>query len=289
MGKYIKEMRIKHYLKNILIFLPIVFSGNFFDVNNLLKCIWGFLSFSMLASVIYIVNDIKDVEKDKKHIEKCKRPIASGKLKIKNAIIFLIVLLIISFVFNYMACGINNVYSYIFLLAYLILNVLYSFGLKNEPIIDIVILVSGFLIRVMYGASIIGVEISNWLYLTVISGAFYMGLGKRRNEIKKQGDKSREVLKRYNQNFLDKNMYVFVALCIVFYSLWCVDSNTIIKIGSNILIWTVPVLMIIFMKYSLDIEGDSYGDPIDVIFNDKSLIAIIIMFVILIFGIVYLL
>ena len=173
------------------------------------------------------------------------------------------------------------------LLLYLAINVAYSFGLKKKPIVDIVILVAGFLIRVLYGAVITDIELSNWLYLTVISGAFYMGLGKRRNEILKQGDKSREVLKCYTKDFLDKNMYVCVALCIVFYSLWCVDPTTLLKTGNNLLIWTVPVIMIILMKYSLDIEGDSYGDPVDVIVNDKILLLIVLIYALFMFGIIY--
>ena len=150
-------------------------------------------------------------------------------------------------------------------------------------------MVSGFLIRILYGSVITNIEVSNWLYLTVISGSFYMGLGKRRNEIKKQGDKSREVLKRYSKEFLDKNMYVCLTLSIVFYALWCVDSATIQRMGTNLMVWTVPIVMIILMKYSLDVEGDSYGDPVDVLFKDKILLLIVALYAISVFSIMYLL
>ena len=114
------------------------------------------------------------------------------------------------------------------------LNLLYSFGLKNVPVADIAILVSGFLLRVLYGSSITGIEISKWLYLTVIAMSFYLGLGKRRNELEKHGGEStRKVLEAYNKNFLDKNMYMCLSLAIVFYSLWCTDPNTISLYNNN--------------------------------------------------------
>lgn len=91
-------------------------------------------------------------------------------------------------------------------LIYLILNILYSFGLKNKPVIDVVILVSGFLLRIIYGGLVADIEVSKWLYLMIIFGSFYLGFGKRRNEIIKNGDKSRTVLKFYTKEFLDKNV-----------------------------------------------------------------------------------
>jgi prenyltransferase, ubiA family len=285
--EYMKLMRIKHYLKNVLIFLPLVFSGELLDIHNLTNCIVGFIIFSFTSSIVYIINDIKDIENDKKHPIKKKRPLPLGTVSKEEAIILALVLGVIAITLSIFVIGYERIIAIMLLLLYLAINVAYSFGLKKKPIVDIVILVAGFLIRVLYGAVITDIELSNWLYLTVISGAFYMGLGKRRNEILKQGDKSREVLKCYTKDFLDKNMYVCVALCIVFYSLWCVDPTTLLKTGNNLLIWTVPVIMIILMKYSLDIEGDSYGDPVDVIVNDKILLLIVLIYALFMFGIIY--
>lgn len=285
--EYMKLMRIKHYLKNVLIFLPLVFSGELLDIHNLTNCIVGFIIFSFTSSIVYIINDIKDIENDKKHPIKKKRPLPLGTVSKEEAIILALVLGVIAITLSIFVIGYERIIAIMLLLLYLAINVAYSFGLKKKPIVDIVILVAGFLIRVLYGAVITDIELSNWLYLTVISGAFYMGLGKRRNEILKQGDESREVLKCYTKDFLDKNMYVCVALCIVFYSLWCVDPTTLLKTGNNLLIWTVPVIMIILMKYSLDVEGDSYGDPVDVIVNDKILLLIVLIYALFMFGIIY--
>ena len=104
------------------------------------------------------------------------------------------------------------------------INVAYSMGLKDVPLLDVTILASGFLLRVLFGAVLTGTEVSEWLYLTVLSGAFYFSLGKRRNELqkKKDGD-TRKVLKYYTRDFLDKNMYMCLALLNTFYALWCKD------------------------------------------------------------------
>ena len=273
---YLKLIRIKHYLKNFLVFAPLLFSGNFFEVTLLLKTLFSFIAFSFTASVVYIINDIRDVEKDKLHTIKKERPIASGKVSKKEGIILAILLFIISIFINWNIS--TSPISFIILLSYLLMNIAYSFGLKNIPIIDILILSIGFLLRVFYGAVILNLNVSNWLYLTILSISFYLGLGKRRNEIDKSKN-SRKVLEHYNRNFLDKNMYMCLALTIIFYSLWCVDPINSLRFGDlNYLLFTVPIVMIICMKYSLNIEGDSFGDPVDVVFSDKTMLALIIIY-----------
>ena len=275
---YLKLMRIKHYLKNLLIFVPLIFSMNFYSIENDIKTAIGFILFSLVCSMVYIINDLGDIEKDRKHPRKCKRPLASGAVTKKEAYILLVVIALIVIIGNILIKA--NIYSIIILLVYLILNILYSKCFKNIPIIDVVCLVTGFVLRVVYGASIINVEVSNWLYLTIISLSFYLALGKRRNELQ-AGTDTREVLKFYNKDFLDKNMYMFLTLMIVFYSMWCVDASNIAKFGNN-LMFSVPILMLIAMKYNMNIEGDSDGDPIEVLLSDKILILLVLIFIIMI-------
>lgn len=282
---YIKLMRPKHYMKNFLVFLPLLFSGNFFDKSNIITCLLGFVCFSLLASTIYIINDIRDKDKDKKNKTKCNRPIASGKISVKNAIIFdILLIIVIAFICMF---GKFNLLSICLVILYFIINLIYSFGAKNVPILDIVILVSGFFIRVLFGATLLNITVSNWLYLTVIAISFYLGLGKRRNEIIKSGAKSRKVLEYYNKEFLDKNMYMCLTMAIVFYSLWTTDSAVVLK-NNNLLIWTVPIVIIIAMKYSMNIEGNSDGDPVEVIMKDKILILLGLIYVVSLFVILYL-
>ena len=289
--KYLKLIRVKHWIKNGLVFLPLFFSGCLFEVDLLIKAILAFFIFSLTSSVVYVNNDISDVEKDKKHPIKKKRPLASGIISIKTARIIEIVLLLIDIVMIgilwYM--GMHSVGVFIIPFVYLILNIFYSKGLKNVPIVDVVILVSGFVFRVMYGGVVTAVEVSKYLYLMIIFGSFYLGFGKRRNEIIKNSTNSRKVLKLYNKDFLDKNMYVCLGLAIISYALWCLDPSTIMRIGNDYIFWTIPLVMIIFQLYSLDIEKDSHGDPIEIVLSNKKLLITIIIYILIIGGILYLL
>lgn len=287
--EYMRLIRVKHYIKNLLIFLPLIFSGQLLNIDKLMVSIYGFISFSFVTSTIYILNDYKDIEKDRKHPKKKMRPLASKTVSKKEAVIIalLLIIAIVSINVFKLIKETDNYYFIYIELIYLILNVGYSFGLKKIPILDVVILVSGFILRVIFGGIINNIQISNWLYLTVMSGAFYMGFGKRRNELVKAGNSSREVLKKYNKEFLDKFMNMSLTLIIVFYSLWCIDDLTLTKFGNNI-VWTIPMILIILMRYSLIISGDSEGDPVEVLTEDKTLLSLCIAFAAILIGVLYL-
>ena len=277
MKDIIKLLRVKHYIKNVLIFLPLFFGGAIFSYDKLLRCSMGVVSFCLVSSAVYILNDYKDIEKDRNHPTKKNRPLASGRIKPSSAMIIFVLCLIVVLI---LALVIKDIRAAICLFVYLGLNVAYSMGLKNKPIIDIVILASGFVIRVIYGGFVSDIVISKWLYLVVTTGSIFMGLGKRRNELKAQTD-TRTVLKYYNEGFLDKNMYVCVALADVFYSLWTLEmSNPYVS-------WTVPVFIVLLMCYSLDAEGDSDGDPVEVILKDKVLIVLGIGYAFCLFVMLY--
>ena len=282
---YLREMRIHHYIKNLLILVPLICSGNLLNFEKLQNGICGSLAFCLVSSAIYFINDIKDIEKDKLHPTKRFRPIASGNIQIHSAIIFTIFLLILALMSNYICF---TLFSSLLLLLYFIINIGYSFGLKNIPLLDICILVSGFLIRILYGAIVTDIQISHWLYLVVISVAFYLGLGKRRNELKYKGEyNTREVIQKYPFDFLDNNMYVFMSLIFVFYALWTVDKTTIVSYHGNELFWTIPIVIIIFLKYSLNIEKVSDGDPVEVLIHDKVLILLCILYCLLMVMLLY--
>lgn len=280
--KYLKLMRVKHYLKNVLVALPVIFAGVALHPVNIFKTLIAFITFSLTSSIIYIINDIRDVEKDRKHPVKKKRPIASGEVSIKAAVILAILLFVATIAILYFSGLLFN-YGVLVLLVYFVLNLGYSFGLKDIPLVDITILASGFVLRALYGGLLLNIDLSNWLFLTVLSGSFYMALGKRRNElIKLEGKETRKVLKYYTKEFLDKNMYMFLSLSIVFYSLWSTlgVDNRFFKFSSILLI-------LILMKYSLNVEQDSLGDPIEVILGDKILIILAFIYAAYCFAVLY--
>lgn len=152
MKKYIKLIRVKHYIKNLLIFLPIIFSQRITDITALTKTLITFILFCISTSIIYVVNDIKDIDKDRNHPKKKNRPLASGKISIKQAIKVIIILSII-LIFGMVIFFRNNAYVMAIILVYIIMNMLYSMKLKNIPILDITILATGFLIRVVLRSS----------------------------------------------------------------------------------------------------------------------------------------
>lgn len=290
MKDYLKLIRVKHWLKNGLVFLPIFFSTNIFNKEMLLLSIIAFFIFSISSSIVYIINDIEDVDKDKRHPIKKNRPLASGRVSITEAkIIRAILIILLGIILGMIGPYTNNIGVFLIPIIYIIMNILYSKKLKNIPIIDVVIIVLGFLLRVMYGGVIINVEVSKYLYLMIIFGSFFLGFGKRRNEIIKNGDKSRKSLSMYNQSFLDKNMYVAFTLAIVSYTLWCTDKETISHIGNDYIFWTIPLLMIILQLYSLNIEGNSHGDPVEVILGDKKLLCFSSIYLIVLIVILYIL
>ena len=289
MKKYIKLMRVHHYIKNGLILLPLIFSMRLGDISLLTKTIIGVIAFCIISSAVYIINDIKDLESDRRHITKRNRPLASGEVSIKSAWVLASCLFVAAVFINIFASN-YALNSWFYLFAYIAFNYGYSCGLKNVPIVDVMILASGFLLRVLYGSAISGIDISSWLYLTVIALSFYLSLGKRRNELTRQktGQTSRKALQYYSYDFLDKIMYLCLTLAISFYSLWSIDPLTIQRISSTYLVWTVPLVIIIFMKYSLTIEGGSEGDPIEVIIKDRILLLLIGLFAVIVLSIIYL-
>lgn len=259
--------------------------GGIFNLSVLLKTFYAYILFCLCTSIVYIVNDINDIDNDRKHSIKSHRPIASGVVSIFSAKIFVAIIFIVVSSMSALAV-VSGMYEYtaiLWLLGYVIINFLYSSGMKNIPIVDVIILASGFVIRLYYGSVVAQIEVSPWLYLTVLGGAFYLGMGKRRNEIQNQPERdTREVLKKYNYAFLDKNMHICMAFTEMTYALWTIQYS------NRMLLWTVPIVMVIFMKYSLDIESmDSGGNPIDVLLSDKFIIGLVILYVVIIFLCIY--
>lgn len=287
MKDYIKLARPKHWIKNLLVLLPLLCSGQMTDPAKLMRGMLAFLSFSLLASAIYCVNDVRDREKDRENPRKCHRPVASGAILPRNALIYCAALVLLAIVCAALATG-RHYIAWAYLGTYFVLNLGYSLGLKDYPIVDVAILASGYLLRMLYGGAVTEIELSQWLCLTIIAVSFYLGLGKRRGELMAGNGQGRKVLEFYSERFLGYNMYMCVALAVLFYALWTVDSLTVSRAGGDHLIWTVPLVLLCCMKYSLDVEGCSDGDPIEVLLGDKLLLCMGVLLALLIAGIIYL-
>jgi decaprenyl-phosphate phosphoribosyltransferase len=279
---YIKLARLKHSVKNLLIFLPLVSSGKFFQSGSLADTVMAFIVFSLAASAIYVINDIRDKDLDKEHPRKKKRPIAAGIISARSGLIFAVLLLGVSLGLHALA-GLS-LGSFVLLLSYVAINFLYSLWFKNVPIIDIGIIAIGFILRVFYGGEVIGVEISQWLAMVILAFSLYLGLGKRLGEIKTGSAHTRKVNQYYTREFLDKNMFVFLALTIVFYALWTVEVST----SHQYIFWTLPLVIVIMIVYTFDVEKPGVeADPSSVLFSNKILMLLVVTYVLSIIGIIY--
>ena len=285
MNRYLKLMRVHHYMKNLLVFAALVCSGQLFVPAKLCAGVLGFFAFCATSSAIYIINDIRDCEKDRRHPTKCRRPIASGAVSVCNAIILAVVLFVLAALF---IAPVFKLSAVLLLLLYIVLNLAYSFGIKNVPIADITVLAAGFVIRVIYGAQLTEIIISNWLYLAVFAMSFYLALGKRRGELIQvtNGD-TRSVLKAYPLDFLNRNMTMCLTLGNVFYALWSMDQVTTAFYHNRLLIFTVPIVLLITLKYSLTIDTASDGDPVEVLIHDRALLLLVLLYLAVMLGILY--
>ncbi|MDR1735175.1 MAG: decaprenyl-phosphate phosphoribosyltransferase [Oscillospiraceae bacterium] len=261
----INLMRPKHWIKNALVLLPVVTAHQIMNFDILCKAVIGMMVFCFLSSAVYIINDIFDIESDRLHSAKKGRPLASGAVSL--GIAYALIGILLSAVIVPCALFFHwNPVAYLLLAAYLLANLAYSVKLKHIPIADITVLASGYALRVYFCSAVTGIPISKWLFLTLVAGAFFLALGKRRGEFRREGTQTRKVLKRYDAGFLDKTMYMCEGMAIVFYSLWTLDGN------SGTLIFTVPCLLLVLLRYNLLLERGCDGDPVSTLLSDKALL-----------------
>ena len=280
-------MRLQQWIKNFFLFAALIFSGNLFNKTDVLLTLEGFLFFSLIASSIYIINDISDIEKDKLHPEKSNRPLPSGKLNITTATAVAILLIIVglggSFYLAKEFCFI--------VLAYLTINVVYSFGLKNTVILDVMTISAGFVLRVIAGAVLINVPTSEWLIICTMLLSLFLGFNKRRHELtllQSHADNHRSVLQFYSPYFLDQMIGVVTACTVMSYALYTISEETVKKFHTKSLIYTLPfVLYGIFRYLYLVHKEDEGGNPTKLAVSDKPLLFNIILWIITASFIIY--
>ena len=199
----LKLLRVNHYIKNFFIFAPIFFTFNF-SINDVLNVLIAFILFSLIASSVYIFNDLLDIKEDKKHPTKKFRPLASGEVDKKNAIISFFFL----FIFSLSAAFLFSKSLFFILSIYFILNIAYSFKLKHIVIIDIFIISIGFILRLFAGSIIINTELSMWIIIITFLLALFLALAKRRDDVllANIGKETRKNINGYNLEFINANM-----------------------------------------------------------------------------------
>jgi 4-hydroxybenzoate polyprenyltransferase len=267
-----KSLRPQQWIKNFFIFAPVIFSRNLLNPSMVLKTVAAVAAFCLIASAHYIFNDIRDLEEDRLHPVKSKRPLASGRLKTGPAVLSCVVMAVLGLA---VAATING--SVLIISAgYLVLQVLYSLRLKHVVILDVFVVAAGFVIRVVAGGLAIEVTISSWLLICTMLLALFLAMGKRRHEIVLlEGDAAnhRPILKEYNTALLDQMISVVTASTLVAYCLYTISEETVAKFGTRKLIYTVPFVLYGIFRYLyliyLKAEG---GSPESLIIKDKPLL-----------------
>lgn len=259
-------MRPQQWVKNVFVLAALVFAAGEHGLEaakaEVLPTLLACAAFCLISSAVYLLNDIVDVEKDRAHPKKCKRPIASGELSLGMARAGVLLLAASSMALGWSSTGDASVL--LVLAAYGTLNVGYSFRLKQVVLVDVFCIAAGFLMRVEAGGRAAGVEISHWAYLCMLFLALFLGLNKRRAELQQMGDgegATRPSLRGYNIGFLDQMVGVMASCTILTYTMYTVDPDTIQKFGSgNYLVWTVPYVVFGVGRYMLLVQGNRGGD-----------------------------
>ena len=283
----LETMRPWHYGKNLLVFVPLFFSGQLFaNLQALRVACMGFVVMCLTASGVYAINDCADVERDRENTAKRSRPIASGRMSPGVAKALAAALLLAAAAL--LAAGRFPPAATAWWAVYVAVNVGYSmFEWKNIPVWDVTIVALGFVLRILYGAELTGTPASKWMLLTVLTGSYYMALGKRRNELSDIGASARPVLGLYTRAFLDRSMYMFLTLTVVFYALWSVDDQTVARYLHGYTVCSVPVVILWVLHYSLNIEKNGQGDPVEVILHDRKLLGLGAAYIALMFCLIY--
>lgn len=276
MKTFTKLLRVKQWVKNAFVFLPAFFGGVFFEVDTL-SLVIGFLAFSLLASSIYIINDLKDAESDKRHPSKRNRPIASGKVKPYNALIIAAILLIASASISilFLPSGTWLIFG-----LYLAINVLYSFYLKQLAIIDLVLVASGFVFRIIVGSLIASVQLSYWLLLMTFLFSLFIVIAKRRDDFTTTDSTPyllRKVNKYYNISFLNTAITIVSTLMMVCYVMYTFNSNYFEGRNYFALISSVLVIVGLLRYFQAIFVEEKGGSPTDFAFKDRFIQVVLLL------------
>ncbi|MES2110177.1 MAG: decaprenyl-phosphate phosphoribosyltransferase [Bacteroidota bacterium] len=291
MKYYIKLLRPKDWAKNLFLFVPSFFAKHIFTATNTLLLLAGFVAFCCIASSIYIINDYRDIEDDRKHPTKCKRPLASGKVKPSHAIAICIALIIIGSGFGYIA---NPGLGFLLVLgAYFCLNLAYSFGLKNIAILDMLILSAGFVFRVKGGAIITHTDTTEWMIIMTYLLAMFMALGKRRDDLllkESSGTEMRKSVKGYTMEYLNLMLGLFSAIIIVAYISYTQSPKTINRLGTYRLYYSSVFVIAGIMRYmQIVFVNKNAGSPTDILYRDRFIQITILLWIASVYIILYVL
>lgn len=280
----VELMRPKQWIKNFFVFASIIFSGNFFNVDIFSANILTFILFCFASSSIYILNDVVDIEKDRCHPDKQRRPLPSGRVS-KKVAVTLDVFLVTAVIF--FSVALLNIKVAIILIAYVIINIFYSFKLKEIVIIDVMTITLGFILRVESGSFATGVSVSPWLLLCTTLLSLFLALNKRKSEIitlKEKSGSHRKILEKYSVHMIDKMLTIVTPSILMAYCLYTFSS-----VQSNTMIFTIPFVLYGIFRYEYLVDKDNVGGKPEAVFGkDIPFLINILLWIISVLAIIYL-
>ena len=283
---YIRLMRVSNWIKNLFVFVPWLFAKQLFETENTVKIIIAFLSFCLISSFVYVLNDRFDIENDRRHPVKKVRPIASGEVSIKSSYFVMFILAVLSFSLAYEL----NFKFILILSVYAIINYFYSLILKDIVIVDIFTIAAGFVLRIAAGAAAIDVVISKWLLLTTLFLSLFLAVMKRRSEliISEGHNSTRKVLSEYNTQIIDQISMVASSGVIICYALYTVADQTIFKFKTERLIYTTLFVVFgIFRYIYLTHKERNTENVAEVILKDIPMLVNLLLYIIAVTLIIY--
>ena len=265
-------IRPKHWIKNVIVFAPLIFSKGLFDPSEVLTSVRAFVAFCLTASAVYILNDIADADSDRAHPEKRNRPLASGAIGRRSALtIFALLLVAAAFL-----CEGMQLKFIVVLVAYFLLNVAYSFRLKEVILLDVFLIAAGFMLRVLGGAYAISVQVSSWIVLCSMFISLFLGFAKRGELVNVEGAESgapRRVLLLYRVEFLDQMLTISAAGAVIAYALYTVAPRTLAMFGTENLIYTTIFVIYGVFRYLYLIHSGKHGEnPTNALTSDVPII-----------------
>jgi decaprenyl-phosphate phosphoribosyltransferase len=258
----IKLLRPKQWVKNGFVLAPLIFTGAFADRSAVYLALIATLLFCVASSATYIVNDLRDIERDRRHPKKSKtRPLASGAVSPRSALVLLGILYVILIAGWWIEPRVISVIA-----GYLALNVAYTFVLKHQPVIDIFSIALGFVLRVFAGAVALEVPVSGWMFVTTLCLALYLAAIKRGQELSQSGIEGRQVLEKYSKPLVDRYAEMSATCALVFYSMFVMSSRPQLVI-------TVPVVLFGLFRYWYVVDVLDGGEsPTDALLSDWPLL-----------------
>ena len=287
MTAFLRALRPHQWTKNLLVFAALLFSKHLFEPEPFLRALLAFVAFCGLSGAVYLWNDVADIEQDRLHPKKKKRPLAAGELSIRAASLGAIALVAVALALSFWL----DVRLGLCASAYLGLNLGYSFGLKHVVIVDVLALSLGFVLRALAGGFAIKAPVTEWLLVLTLLFALFMALAKRRHEITSLGEGAsshRAILAEYSPYLIDQMTSVVTASVVTAYTFYTLSPETVAKFGTARLSWTLPLVLYGIFRYLYLVHQKDLGDsPTDILLTDRPLLVTVALWVALVIAIVY--